>query len=129
MHVLKFKSLVSALAPFLQQVLIEYLVMRHPLSPALAWGKASLTVIALFSFIAVHRLLGFSRWHCRKLLDRLKNSSVNCIVADAAVNTRSDYCTVSGGRAPMQRQRLEVSVAKDACFSFFYMQSSINANP
>lgn len=57
---LKFKSLVPALAPFTQQVLIEYLVMRHPLSPALAWGKASLTVVTLFSFIAVHRLLCFS---------------------------------------------------------------------
>lgn len=35
-HDLKFKSLVPALAPFTQQVLIEYPVMRHPLSPVLA---------------------------------------------------------------------------------------------
>lgn len=61
-NTLKFKSLVSALAPFTQQVLTEYLVMRHPLSPVLAWVKASLTVITLFSFIAVRRLLCFAWW-------------------------------------------------------------------
>lgn len=100
-HVLEFKSLVSALAPFTQQVLIEYLVMRLPLSPVLAWGKAFLTVIALFSFIGVHRLLHFSWWLCGRLLDTLKNSSVNCIVSDPAANTRSDYSIVRGGCVPL----------------------------
>lgn len=33
---LKFKTLASALALFTQQVLVEYLVMRHPLYPGLA---------------------------------------------------------------------------------------------
>lgn len=94
------------MAPLTQQVLIEYLVMRHPLSPVLAKGKSFPTVITLFSFIAVHHLLCFSWWLRRKLLDALKNCSVNCIVVDTAVQTRSDYCIVSGGGAPKHRQRL-----------------------
>lgn len=48
--------------------------MRRPLSPVLAWRKASLTVITLFSFIVVHRLLSFAWWLCRKLLDALRTS-------------------------------------------------------
>lgn len=86
-HVLIFKSLVLALAHFTQQVLIEYLEMRHPLSPVLA----SLTVITLFPFIAIHLLLCFSWWLCRKLLDTLKNCPVICIV-----HMTSLYCTVRG---------------------------------
>lgn len=102
-HVLIFKSLVPALAHFTQQVLIEYLEMRHPLSPVLA----SLTVITLFPFIAIHLLLCVSWWLCRKLLDTLKNYSVISIVVDHTVHMRSLYCTVRG------------AVLCDAYFEFF----------
>lgn len=102
-HVLIFKSLVPALAHFTQQVLIEYLEMRHPLSPVLA----SLTVITLFPFIAIHLLLCFSWWLCRKLLDTLKNYPVISIVVDHTVHMRSLYCTVRG------------AVLCDAYFEFF----------
>lgn len=102
-HVLIFKSLVPALAHFTQQVLIEYLEMRHPLSPVLA----SLTVITLFPFIAIHLLLCFSWWLCRKPLDTLKNYPVISIVVDHTVHMRSLYCTVRG------------AVLCDAYFEFF----------
>lgn len=88
-RVLQFKSWASALAAFTQQVLIDYLVMRHPLCLHQFWLGG--TVITLFSFIAVHRLLCFSWWLRRRLLDTQRNSTVNCIVANTAVNTRSDH--------------------------------------
>lgn len=60
--------LVPALASRTQQVFSQYLVMRHPLSPALAEEKSSLTASTVISFIAVSCLCQYSHWLGRETL-------------------------------------------------------------
>lgn len=68
--VLKFKSLVSALAPFTQQVFAEYLVMRHPLSLVLAWlgGRPSWHWSHCSLSLPSTACSAFFWWLCSKLL-------------------------------------------------------------
>lgn len=75
-----------SLATLTQQVLIECPVVRLPLSPHLAWCKAFLTVMALFSFTAAHSLVcSYLCSFLAGLLDPVKTSPVYCVSSEVSL--------------------------------------------